>query len=90
MRTDKEYGELAVEGFRVAQQQFIYGCETGAEQEKARIIKYLLDRGVIRESMIGNPDNPLYVAVTTDGNEAVDLSFDRQAMKYGWKENNGS
>ncbi len=90
MRTDKEYGELAVEGFRVAQQQFIYGCETGAAQEKARIIKYLLDRGVIRESMITNLDKPLFVGITTDGNEAVDLSFDRQSVIQGWKEKNGS
>lgn len=45
---------------------------SGVIAERQRIIKYLLENNIIREQML---DLPGYVAVTTDGNEAIVLDF---------------
>ena len=45
---------------------------TGVVAERQRIIEYLLEKDIIRPQML---DLPGYVAITTDGNEAVVLDF---------------
>lgn len=83
MKSDEEYNELALQAFSVAQKQFILGCETGAIQERQRIIRYLIEMDVIRESMLqGWSDRPVYVGMRTDASEGVDLSFENQKSIY--------
>jgi hypothetical protein len=83
VKSDEEYNELALQAFSVAQNQFLLGCETGAVQERQRIIRYLIEKDVIRESMLqGWSDTPLYVGMRTDASEGVDLSFEKQKPIY--------
>ena len=52
---------------------------TGVVAERQRIIEYLLEQNVIRTQML---DLPGYVAITTDGKEAVVLNFKPQGARH--------
>jgi len=81
VRSESEYADLAVEGFKIAQQQFITGVNTGVQQERQRIIHYLLEKNVIRESMIQAYSEAVhYVGLDNETGEGVDLSFEKSSQ----------
>jgi len=80
MQSEKEYSELT-QLTRLAQEQFVIGVKTGQQEEYNRIIQLLLDKDVLRESLFSTPEERVYVAMDTNGEEAIELGDLKDSLR---------